>query len=192
MKTQILFSVCASFEGADPAAWWPCETTITDVERAWPLETGADVESYEGETLKDFESEYDSGLWGDDSEDRADKYSRLASLKCSGILTRDQLLSWLSDLGAGDPDTATMGTLGGPLGYLVADVAFRMEARFVVESIRVTPFLANSEGNPIGGPSEFALELWAEAMAEQTWGHRKAQAWRKRCARYAMELEASR
>ena len=72
-------------------------------------------------------------------------WSALQDVTVSGIMTHENFESWIQEIGAFATEDNTMGTLGGPLSdgmpYCVPDINFRMEERYIIESIRVTPFI---------------------------------------------------
>lgn len=59
----------------------------------------------------------------------------------SGILTRTQFEAFIDDCDLMSEDVETMGSLGGPLGGLVADINFRADHYAAIVTCRVTPIL---------------------------------------------------
>jgi hypothetical protein len=184
---SLKFSVSVSFSGEHPdlSEYWPCETTLADVLRAWPGE---------GLTPSDpFDSDYDymaregslpkrvlDVLENSPTETRfricrklKEHFPREAFWACisdvqgGGIFDRETLFGFLDSIGAHFETENTMGTLGGPLGGCVPDFAFNVESQALISCIRVTPFLAK-DGEPCRSPSE---SQWAElARVFRTYG----------------------
>lgn len=85
-------------------------------------------------------------------------WSKLQDFQCSGIVSKEDLESFLEDLDAHTENCPTMGTLGGPMfaafgARIVWDVPFITESQALISSIRVTPIAWNvAKDRPIELP----------------------------------------
>ena len=64
----------------------------------------------------------------------------------SAILGSKEFFAFLKNCPVIFEDCGTLGTLGGPLGGIVPDVAFTTESNFAICSMRATPFLEDEDG----------------------------------------------
>jgi len=186
MKYRLAFSIVATFSGEHPrlSEWHPCDTTLSDVLKAWPgLETALS---------EPFDSEY-AYLAKEGSIPRRildrledargetrfqicrklkEKFPRKAFWACisdiqmSGIFDRKTAFGFLDSIGARFETAQTMGTLGGPLGLgVVPDFAFNVESQVLIASIRVTPVLCkvleSGDLEPVRAPSEGQWERFS-------------------------------
>lgn len=157
MRAQIMVSLLATFEGINPADWYPCESYIREM--IPKPEHGLHCTEEEV-----YESEWCEGLWEPfniapkDEEERIEAeekleaegkwkpWDELIKVQVEGIVTLVGAVDYLEQIGAIFEDCQTMGTLGGPLGIgIVPDMAFRTESQLVVSSIRITPFWSNGD-----------------------------------------------
>lgn len=187
------WSIVASFTGQHPklSEYYPCDTTLADVIRAWQDATGEATEPSEP-----YDSEYSylarEGAIPERILDRledargetryqicrklAEQYPResfwasICDIQVSGILDRATLFNLLDSIGAAFENCQTMGTLGGPLapwGGIVPDFAFDVESQVLFASIRITPILCRRENGawePCRAPSEWQWETIAEIL----------------------------
>lgn len=131
-------SLVLSAEGDNPINWYPCDTYIRDIRKAFETVEGLAVDYRE---LAKGESEYDSELWNDADDPHF--------LTVSGIAPFRDVVKAMSNAGLIFEDCETLGTLGGPLSLgCVPDMPFGTESRLCVVSCRVTPFVEGSEEEP--------------------------------------------
>ena len=157
-RPQLMVSLLATFEGINPAKWYPCESyakhMIPEEEHGLRY---TDREIYE--------SDWCEGMWHDagfriapeDEEERIkaeeeqgdnwEQWDELREIQVQGVVTFEQAVEYLEHIGAIFEDCETMGTFGGPLGLvIVQDIPFRVESQLVVSSIRITPFWVDGNG----------------------------------------------
>lgn len=177
---SLRFSIVASFAGEHPdlAGYWPCDTTLSDVIRDWPGETPEPSDPFDtdydyvaregsipGPALERL-SEVDSPIKFQICRRLKELYPRdafwacLSEVQVSGVFDRKTALKFLSDIGAHFETENTLGTLGGPLGGIVPDIAFNIEGSALISSIRITPVLCR-DGEPVRAPSE---SQWARIV----------------------------
>ena len=166
MRPQLMVSLLATFEGINPAQYYPCDTYAKHM-----IPNPEHGLSYTDKEI--YESEWDSRMWRDagfriapeDEEERIqaeeeqgdnwEQWDELREIQVEGIVPLDDALDYLDHIGAIFEDCETMGTLGGPLGIgIVPDMSFRTESQLVISSIRITPFWCdNGDWSPLSEAS---------------------------------------
>lgn len=76
----------------------------------------------------------------------------------SGVLTKTEFYALVEDLDLQAEDCMTLGSLGGPLGGIVPDVAMRNDDPESIVSVRVTPFFGDSRD--VVEDEEKAARMW--------------------------------
>lgn len=167
---KLAVSVLAKFEGLNPKDYWPCDSYIGHME---PDKEETPHLQSESQTIRPEDSEWDSELWtrnkivpvdeetGEERPVEGEEYDELREVTVTGIVSFTEAMRYLDHIGAIYEDCETMGTLGGPLsgGFpsIVPDMPFNIESQLVVASIRITPFIIDTEAKCIC------------AMREATW-----------------------
>jgi len=122
-------------QGVNPEQYYPCDSYVCDINRAL-TSAGIDTDYREGvdaATSMDYREAFqDSGF----------KRRELASTMAQGILPAREFFKLCDDMGVIFEDCETMGTLGGPLGGHVPDMAFSHESSLLVLSLRATPIVS--------------------------------------------------
>ena len=165
------YSIVGTFSGIpgfpDGISDEPCH--LDDIIRESDAFKGLSVDKTEpGETEYGYLAEEHDG----DGDSFWEQWGREAiDVRVSGVLSEDEFRAWVDMLGAFPEDCETMGTLGGPLNPcgIVADISFRMECRFLIESIRVTPFYGDKRDrlDALPGMEEQTAErVWQTLRAE--------------------------
>jgi len=179
---KLAFSIVASFSGEHPklSDYWPCDTTLSDVIRDWPGDTPDPSDPFDSEfayLAKEgaIPRRVLNVLESSDRDTRfricrklQKRFPRDAFLACisdlqvSGIFDRKTTFGFLDAIGAHFDNCGTGGTIGGPLGHWVPDLAFNVESRALISSIRITPILCRVAESgalePVRAPSD---DQWA-------------------------------
>lgn len=122
-------------QGVNPDAYYPCDSCVRDINRAL-ISAGIDTNYREGvdaATSMDYRRVFqESGF----------KRRELACVQAQGILPAREFFKLCDKMGVIFEDCETMGTLGGPLGGHVRDMAFSHESSLLVLSLRATPMVS--------------------------------------------------
>ena len=108
----------------------------------------AAIDALDGGERKEGFAQWAFERWnGDSVHGSAIWWATLSEAQYNGILDSRDFFDMLENVPAIFEDCETMGTLGGPLGGVVPDVAFTTEAQNLILSMRATPFLEDEDGN---------------------------------------------
>lgn len=186
---KLALSILATFEGIDPASYYPCDL------QASHMEPESDTPNLKStiRRIKADESEYGEDIWdswdlppvdeetGEEKRDPDETYDELFEVTVSGVASFSEVMHYLDHIGAGYEDCETMGTLGGPLGIgVVPDFPFYIESNLVIGSIRVTPVIIDTETDSVC------------TMTEATWNRIRAMFRKNKWDAYAMKNMGSR
>lgn len=149
-------SILATFEGINPAGWWPCDLDIRHMkpEQEHGLSCDSrkispDKSEYAYDEVWErfcFEPEDEEEAIALSEKESWQGWDELHSVEVSGVVHFSKGMDYLEKIGAFFETENTMGTIGGPLGWHVPDLAFRVESQLVIDSIRVTPCWKDKDG----------------------------------------------
>ncbi len=124
-------------QGVNPDQYYPCDSYVSHINQAL-TKAGIDTDYREGvdaATSMDYREVFQQSGF---------KRRELASVMAQGILPARDFFKLCDDMGVLFDDCETMGTLGGPLGGLVPDMAFTHESSLLVLSLRATPIVSTA------------------------------------------------